>query len=155
MRKIRLFCKSFLKHDVAVVTEFKKNTIIPETCSTEGSPNVKLVIHYFGMGSIRKQILLGFRQMKRNVSPAPRSNDDEKQFGFSFEESPFFYGPVPQGSELQKKMVKFRKQVELSISLSIKPTHFRYYLALHEDNGVQSFFIMNTFRPLSDDQQIE
>lgn len=30
--------ESFLKHDVAVVTEFKKNTIIPETCSTEGKP---------------------------------------------------------------------------------------------------------------------
>ncbi|UOF91031.1 hypothetical protein LSG31_01755 [Fodinisporobacter ferrooxydans] len=38
------------------------------------------------------------------------------QFGYSFTENPFFYGPVPQGSMLQEHMLNFRKQVELAFA---------------------------------------
>lgn len=41
----------------------------------------------------------------------------KKQFGFSFDEKPFLYGPVPQGTELQERMLRFRKQIELSFAV--------------------------------------
>jgi hypothetical protein len=54
-----------------------------------------------------------FRGNDKKCSACPLQGLCEKQFGYSFVENPFFYGPVPQDSALQERMLKFRKQVEL------------------------------------------
>ncbi|WP_040681089.1 hypothetical protein, partial [Paenisporosarcina sp. TG20] len=46
----------------------------------------------------------------------PLQGHCKKLFGYSFTENPFFYGPVPQDSSLQKRMLKYRKQVELAFA---------------------------------------
>ena len=69
----------------------------------------------------------------------------DKQFGFSFEENPFFYGPVPQGSELQERMLNFRKQVELSFaheSNQLDSVMRHKKVPVKTTKRVQSFFIM-------------
>ena len=57
-----------------------------------------------------------FRGDDVKCSICPLQELCDKQFGYSFTENPFFYGPVPQNSTLQERMLKFRKQVELAFA---------------------------------------
>lgn len=57
-----------------------------------------------------------FRGNELNCAACPLQGLCETQFGYSFTDTPFFHDPVPQGSELQKQMLTFRKQVQLAFA---------------------------------------
>jgi hypothetical protein len=101
---------------VAVVTEIKKNTIIPEHCSSEGKPECEQGHNLVFDGFDKDTYTAWFRGDDEKCAACPIQGLCEKQFGYSFTENPFFYGPVPQGSLLQERMLNFRKQVELAFA---------------------------------------
>ncbi|MBD2848686.1 transposase [Paenibacillus sp. IB182496] len=108
--------EALLKHDVAVVTEIKKNTIIPQHCSSEGRPECEQGHMLVFDGFDKDTYTAWFRGDDKDCSACPLQGLCDKQFGYDFKENPFFYGPVPQDSELQAHMLKFRKQVELAFA---------------------------------------
>jgi hypothetical protein len=108
--------EALLKHDVAVVTEIKKNTLIPEHCSPEGKPECEQGHDLEFDGFDKERSTVWFRGHVEKCAACPLQGDCEKQFGYPFAEHPFFHGPVPQGSVLQEKMLTFRKQVELAFA---------------------------------------
>jgi hypothetical protein len=57
-----------------------------------------------------------FRGDEASCAACPLQGLCDQQFGYSFEESPLFHGPVPQGSMVQEAMMTFRKQVELAFA---------------------------------------
>ena len=107
---------ALIEHDVAVVTETKTNTIIPENCSAEGMPECDHGHALVFDGFDRDTYTAWFRGDMEKCRSCPLQGRCEKQFGYDFKENPFFYGPVPQGSILQEHMLKFRKQVELAFA---------------------------------------
>jgi hypothetical protein len=108
--------KALLKHDVAVVTEFKSNTKIPEHCSPEGKPECEQGHELVFDGFDKDTYTAWFRGDEEKCAACPLQGLCEKQFGYSFTDNPFFHGPVPQSSQLQEHMLKFRKQVELAFA---------------------------------------
>lgn len=81
---------SLRDHDVTVVTEYKKNTLIPETCSPEGKLECKAG-HTLSWDGFDKETLTSwFRGNENNCFSCPLQATYDKQFGFSFEENPFF-----------------------------------------------------------------
>lgn len=141
---------SFMEHDVAVVTDFKKNTVIPETCSPEGKPECEAGHALIWDGFDKETYTSWFNGDESKCMSCPLQARCDKQFGFSFEENPFFYGPVPQGSELQDHMLRFRKQVELAFaheSNQLDSVLRHKKVPMKTTKKVQSFFIMrDTFR---------
>jgi hypothetical protein len=141
---------SLKEHDVAVVTDFKKNTVIPETCSSEGIPECeeghRLIWDEFDKNTYTSW----FNGDERKCMACPLQATCDKQFGFSYEENPFFYGPVPQGSELQNAMLHFRKQVELGFaheSNQLDSVLRHKKVPVKTTVKVQAFFIMrDTFQ---------
>jgi hypothetical protein len=109
-------CEALVKHDVAVVTEIKKNTIIPDHCSPEGKPECEQGHALVFDGFDKDTYTACFRGDNEKCVACPLQGLCEKQFNYSFTENPFFYGPVPKGSLLQDRMLKFRKQVELAFA---------------------------------------
>lgn len=107
---------ALLEHDVAVVTEIKKNTIVPDHCSPEGKPECEQSYALVFDGFNKETYTAWFRGDDLKCSACPLQGLCDKQFGYSFVENPFFYGPVPQDSTLQTYMLKFRKQVELAFA---------------------------------------
>lgn len=108
--------EALLKHDVAVVTEIKKNTVIPEHCSPEGKPECKEDHILVFDGFDKDTTTAWFRGDDGTCTACPLQGLCEKQFSYAFTENPFFNGPVPQGSLLQEHMLDFRKQVELAFA---------------------------------------
>lgn len=136
---------SLLEHDVAVVTNFKKNTIIPEACSPEGKPECKAGHELIWDGFDRETYISWFNGDENKCYSCPLQATCDKQFSFSFEENPFFYGPVPQGSELQNQILRFRKQVELAFaheSNQLDSVMRHKKVPVRTKEKVQSFFIM-------------
>ncbi|MFC4769917.1 hypothetical protein, partial [Effusibacillus consociatus] len=75
----------------------------------------------------------------------PMQGRCDKQFGFSFADNPFLYGPIPQGSELQERMLLYRKQVELAFaqeSNQLDSVMRHKKLPVRKTARVQSFLIM-------------
>src|SRR5699024_7915089 len=136
---------SLLEHDVAVVTDFKKNTAIPETCSPEGRPECEAG-HELTWDGFDKETYTSWCNGNENKCRAyPLTATYYKQFGFSFEENPFFYGPVPQSTKLQDEMLHFRKQVELAFaheSNQLDSVMRHKKVPVKSTERVQSFFIM-------------
>ena len=58
---------ALMEHDVAVVTEIKKNTIIPDHCSTEGKPECEQGHALVLTGSIETHIPLGLGEIAISV----------------------------------------------------------------------------------------
>ena len=110
-QKVALLC-----HDVAVVTGIKKNTVIPEHCSSKGKPECEQGHALVFDGFDRDTHTAWFRGDPVWCAACPLQGLCDKQFGYSFEENPLFHGPVPQDSMLQEQMLKFRKQVELAFA---------------------------------------
>jgi hypothetical protein len=83
-------------------------------------------------------------------SACPLQGLCEKQFGYSFAENPFFYGPVPQDSILQTYMLKFRKQVELAFaqeSNQLTSVMKHKKIPVRKTERVEKWFILrDTFR---------
>lgn len=137
--------KSLVEHDVAVVTDFKKNTTIPETCSPEGKPECEAGHELIWDGFDRKTYTSWFNGDESKCMSCPLQATCDKQFSFSFEENPFFYGPVPQGSEPQNQILHFRKQVELAFaheSNQLDSVMRHKKVPVRKTVRVQSFFIM-------------
>lgn len=138
--------KSLVDHNVAVVTEFKKNTTIPEACSAEGKPECEAGHELIWGGFNKKTYTSWFNGDEKKCMACPLQGTCDKQFEFSFKENPFFFGPVPQGSELQKQILRFRKQVELAFaheSNQLDSILRHKKVPLRTTKSVQSFFIMS------------
>ncbi|WP_269409933.1 hypothetical protein [Lentibacillus daqui] len=136
---------SLKEHDVAVVTDFKKNTTIPETCSPKGVPECEAGHELIWDGFDKETQTSWFNGDESKCMSCPLQAMRDKQFSFSFEENPFFYGPVPQGSELQKEMLHYRKQVELGFaheSNQLDSVLRHKKVPVKTTEKVQSFFIM-------------
>ena len=136
---------SLVEHDVAVVTDFKENTVIPETCSPEGKPECEAGHELIWDGFDRDTNTSWFNGDENKCMSCPLQATCDKQFGFSFDENPFFYGPVPQGSELQDQMLRFRKQVELAFaqeSNQLDSVMRHKKVPVKTTERVESFFIM-------------
>jgi len=108
--------EALVEHGVAVVTEIKKNTIVPEHCSPEGKPECEQGHALVLDGFDKDTYTTWFRGDEEKCATCPLQGHCKKLFGYSFTENPFFYGPVPQDSSLQKRMLKYRKQVELAFA---------------------------------------
>nr|WP_035101896.1 transposase [Aneurinibacillus terranovensis] len=137
--------EALVKHDVAVVTEIKKNTVIPNHCSPEGKPECweghALVFDGFDKDTYTAL----FRGDDSKCAACPLQGTCEKQFGYSFTDTPFFHGPVPQGSLLQERMLNFRKQVELAFaqeSNQLTSVMKHKKVPVRQTKRVEKFFIM-------------
>lgn len=108
--------EALLKHDVAVVTEVKKNTLVPDSCSPEGKPECEQGHLLIFDGFDKEDDTVSFRGDEKECAACPLAGRCDKQFSFSFEENPFFFGPIPQESSIQERMLQFRKQVELAFA---------------------------------------
>lgn len=136
---------SLKEYDVAVVTDSKKNTVIPETCSPEGMPECEAGHKLVWDGFDKETYTSWFNGDEDKCLACPLQAACDKQFGFSFEENPFFFGPVPQGTELQNEMLRFRKQVELGFaheSNQLDAVLRHKKVPVKTTERVQSFFIM-------------
>ncbi|KIY23826.1 MULTISPECIES: transposase [Mesobacillus] len=137
--------ESLMTHDVAVVTEIKKNTVIPEHCDPNGKPECEEGHPLVFDGFDKDTYTAWFRGDDNKCSACPMQGSCEKQFAYSYEENPFFSGPVPQGSELQKHMLKFRKQVELAFaqeSNQLTSIMKHKKVPVRQTERVKKFFIM-------------
>lgn len=142
--------EALVKHDVAVVTEIKKNTVIPEHCSHEGKPECREGHALVFDGFDKDTYTVWFRGDDDKCSVCPLQGICEKQFGYLFTENPFFHGPVPQGSMLQEHILKFRKQVELAFaqeSNQLTSVMKHKKVPVRETKRVETWFILrDTFR---------
>ena len=142
--------KAHVEHNVTVVTEIKKNTVIPEHCSSQGYPECPngdlLVFDGFDQDTYTSW----FRGSEDACVACPMQGTCEKQFSYSFKDNPFFYGPVPQGSYLQEEMMRFRKQVELAFaqeSNQLTSVMKHKKVPVRTTSRVQTWFILrDTFR---------
>jgi len=137
--------ETLLEHDIAVVTDFKKNTVIPETCSSDGEPECEEGHALIWDGFDKETHTSWFNGDESKCMACPLQATCDKQFGFSFEENPFFYGPVPQSTALQDRMLRFRKQVELAFaheSNQLDSVMRHKKVPVKTTEKVQSFFIM-------------
>ncbi|WP_340016779.1 hypothetical protein [Paenibacillus sp. FSL K6-1318] len=81
---------TLMKHDVAVVTEIKKNTIVPDHCSSDGKPVCEQGHALMFDGFERNTYNAWFRGDNAKCSACPLQGLSDKQFGYSFKETPFF-----------------------------------------------------------------
>ena len=104
-------------YQTVVCTEVKKNMIIPDECDDKGRvtcPEGHLAI---------------YTEFKKEELTATYCGDEDfcsncfryatcpQEFIHSFEKEPQFFGPIGQSSELQERMLQFRKQSELNFAL--------------------------------------
>jgi len=105
------------KYNISVSTEVKKNMLRPEVCDELGrllcpEGHVAEFIHFD-----YDTLMVSYGGNREQCSSCIRNGICDKEFTYSFEEEPQFFGPVPQGSNLQQEMLKFRKQSELNFAL--------------------------------------
>jgi hypothetical protein len=104
-------------YGTVVCTEVKKNMIIPEVCDEAGRltcPEGHLAIfEEFD----EEALMVTYSADTSYCSTCFRYGTCDKEFTYSFEKEPQFFGPVGQGSELQERMLRFRKQSELNFAL--------------------------------------
>ena len=105
------------EHHVVVSTEVKKNMIRPDVCDEKGRllcPEGH-VAEFLGFDYELQMVNYGGD--KERCHSCIRNGICDKDFTYSFKEEPQFFGPVPQGSNLQEALLKFRKQSELNFAL--------------------------------------
>ena len=104
-------------YGTAVSTEVKKNMIIPEVCDEKGRivcPEGNLAIYEeFN----KEELTVTYCGDKSHCLECLRYGTCPKEFTYSLEKDPQFFGPIAQGSELQARMLRFRKQSELNFAL--------------------------------------
>jgi hypothetical protein len=104
-------------YGTAVCTEFKKNMIIPEVCDEKGCvtcPEGHLAIYEeFNEDALT----VTYSGDSCHCAGCFRYGTCPKEFTYSFEEDPQFFDLIGQGSELQERMLRFRKQSELNFAL--------------------------------------
>jgi hypothetical protein len=104
-------------YGTAVCTEVKKNMIMPEVCDEKGrvtcSEGHLAIYEDFN----RDELTVTYCGDSSRCTNCLRYGTCDKEFTYSFEEQPQFFGPIGQGSELQERMLRFRKQSELNFAL--------------------------------------
>jgi hypothetical protein len=79
--------EALLKHDVTVVTEIKKNTIIPEHCSADGKAECEQGHALVFDGFDKDTYTAWFRGDEEKCAACPLQGLCEKQFGYAFTET--------------------------------------------------------------------
>jgi hypothetical protein len=104
-------------YGTAVCTEVKKNMIRPEVCDEKGRvtcPEGYLAIY---KEFDKDELTVTYCGDNSHCTNCLRYGTCSKEFTYSFEKDPQFFGPIGQGSELQERMLRFRKQSELNFAL--------------------------------------
>lgn len=109
--------KALQEYSSAVSTQVKSNMLVPEVCNDLGQVlcpegHIAQMLDFD-----RDTLQVTYGGSSEYCSSCFRSQTCSREFTFSFEESPQFFGPVPQNSDLQKELLKFRKQSELNFAL--------------------------------------
>ena len=101
----------------AVCTEIKKNMIIPEVCDERGRVTCQeghlAIYEEFD----RESLTVTYCGDNSFCTNCMRYETCPKEFVHYFEKEPQFFGPIGQGSKLQERMLRFRKQSELNFAL--------------------------------------
>lgn len=137
--------EAFHKHAMAVVTGFRSGMLMPEECNEHEQPERKQDERLIWDGFDWETSTSWFGGDPETCQACPLSGICSKQFGFSFDDKPIAYGPVPQGTLLHAKMLDFRKQIELSFAqesneLTTVMKHKR--VPVRTNKRVQAFFTM-------------
>jgi len=104
-------------YHVAVSTEVKKNMIRPNECDEQGRLLCpKGYLSEFLSFDYEAQIV-NYGGNQEHCQSCIRNGMCDKEFSYSFKKEPQFFGPVPQGSNIQKELLIFRKQSELNFAL--------------------------------------
>ena len=108
---------AFTKYHIAVSTEVKKNMVRPDECDEQG----RLLCPEGHLAELLSfdydTLMVGYGGNQEQCQSCIRNRTCDKEFTYSFEKEPQFFGPVPQGSKLQQEMLRFRKQSELNFAL--------------------------------------
>ena len=104
------------EHRMAVVTGFRSDMVMPEECDAKGHPECEQGYRLIWEGFDWDTATSWFRGDQNKCQSCPLIGGCDKQFGFSFDDKPIVYGPVPQGTELHERMLRFRKQIELAFA---------------------------------------
>jgi hypothetical protein len=103
--------KALHETGTAVVTGLKQNAALPEEVNEKGQPECpqgeRLVWDGFEDG------ISWFRGDTAACETCPLQAGCPQQFGFSFDEAPRVFSPIPHGTEIHEAMLNFRRQVEL------------------------------------------
>ena len=109
--------EALAKHDVILTTDVKKNTVLPEDMN-ESLQFVCPQGHPLIWNSFNKDTLDIWFKGDENHCPDCFFNPTcDKYFHKNYLENPLINSPVPHGSQLHKKLQKFRKQVELNFAI--------------------------------------
>ena len=130
---------------MAVVTGFKKNTTIPESCDAAGRPECEQGHRLIWDGFDKDTATSWFKGDEAHCQACPLQGTCDKQFDFKMDDNPVFYGPIPQGTEIYERMMKFRKQIELSFAIEsnqLTTVMKHKKLPVRRTHRVQSFFAM-------------
>lgn len=136
---------ALVEHDVTVVTTLKKNTLLPEHCSSKGKPECSQGHPLLWDGFDKDTYTSWFTGDPNICYACPLQGMCDKQFGFAFADNPFLYSPIPQGSIVQEHMLRYRKQVELAFaqeSNQLDSVLRHKKLPVRRTQRVQSFLIM-------------
>lgn len=108
---------AFTKYHIVVSTQVKKNMIRPDECDEHG----RLLCPEGHLAELLSfdcdTLMVVYRGNQEQCQSCIRNRICDKEFNYSFEKEPQFFGPVPQGSKLQQEMLRFRKQSELNFAL--------------------------------------
>lgn len=137
--------EAFHNHDMAVVTGLRNGMVMPEECNEHGQPECEQGERLIWDGFEWETATSWFRGNPERCQSCPLAGACDKQFGFSFDDKPIVYGPVPQGSELHTQMLDFRRQIELSFAqesneLTTVMKHKK--VPVRTNKRVQTFFTM-------------
>jgi transposase len=136
---------AFHEHDMAVVTGFKSNTVLPESCDTRGRPECEQGYRLLWDGFDKDTATSWFRGDESYCQGCPLQGACEKQFGYAMDENPVLYGPVPQDTAAHERMLNFRKQIELSFAIEsngLTTVMKHKKVPVRGTDRVQSFFAM-------------
>ena len=137
--------EAFHEHDMAVVTGFRSDMVVPEECDAGGHPECEQGHRLIWDGFDWETATSWFRGDPAKCQSCPLLGACDKQFGFSFDDKPIVYGPVPQGTMLHTRLLQFRRQIELSFAqesnqLTTVMKHKK--VPVRTKKRVQSFFAM-------------
>ncbi len=137
--------EAFYKHSMAVVTGFRSGMVMPEECNEHGQPECEQGERLVWDGFDWETATSWFRGNPEKCQSCPLFGTCSKQFGFTFDDKPIAYGPVPQGTKLHAQMLDFRRQIELSFAqesneLTTVMKHKK--VPVRTNKRVQSFFTM-------------
>lgn len=137
--------KGFHEYDMTVVTGFKSNTALPEPCDALGRPECEQGHRLVWDGFDKDTAMSWFRGDESCCQSCPLQGTCDKQFGFSMDENPVVYGAVPQDTKAYEKMMRFRKQIELSFAIEsnqLTTVMKHKKVPVRGTDKVQTFFAM-------------